>query len=211
MNELSMIFDKLGIDTAEVLEAAGTKWNFLPFKPGLVGGHCIGVDPYYLTFKAESIGYHPEIILAGRRINDNMGKYVAERTIKILIGLGKQINSVKIAVLGLTFKENVPDLRNTKVIDIIDELKDYGVDVLVNDPLADPDKARAYYGLQLRDIDEIADVDAVVVSVIHGAYKTLGLERIAGMCKGEKPLIIDVKSAFDPREAKKLGIGYWRL
>jgi UDP-N-acetyl-D-galactosamine dehydrogenase len=211
MNELSMIFDKLGIDTAEVLEAAGTKWNFLPFKPGLVGGHCIGVDPYYLTFKAESIGYHPEIILAGRRINDNMGKYIAERTIKILIGLGKQINSVKIAVLGLTFKENVPDLRNTKVIDIIDELKDYGVEVLVNDPLADPDKARAYYGLQLRDIDEITDVDAVVVSVIHEAYKTLGLERIAGMCKGEKPLIIDVKSAFNPREAEKLGIGYWRL
>ncbi len=211
MNELSMIFDKLGIDTAEVLEAAGTKWNFLPFKPGLVGGHCIGVDPYYLTFKAESIGYHPEIILAGRRINDNMGKYVAERTIKILIGLGKQINSVKIAVLGLTFKENVPDLRNTKVIDIIDELKDYGVDVLVNDPLADPDKARDYYGLQLRDIDEITDVDAVVVSVIHEDYKKLGLERIAGMCKGEKPLIIDVKSAFNPREAEKLGIGYWRL
>ena len=137
-----MIFDKIGIDTTEVLEAAGTKWNFLPFRPGLVGGHCIGVDPYYLTVKAESLGYHPEIILAGRRINDGMGKYVAEKAVKMLISAGKPVQGSTIAVLGLTFKEDVPDLRNTKVVDIIAELADYGVRVIIHDPLADPDEAR---------------------------------------------------------------------
>lgn len=149
MNELAMIFDRIGIDTLEVLEAAGTKWNFLSFKPGLVGGHCIGVDPYYLTVKAESIGYHPDMILAGRRINDDMGKYVAEKTVKMLIAANKQVHGSKIGVLGLTFKEDVPDLRNTRVADIIDELKDYGIKVYVNDPLADAKEARHYYGIDL--------------------------------------------------------------
>jgi UDP-N-acetyl-D-galactosamine dehydrogenase len=211
MNELSMIFEKIGIDTHDVLEAAGTKWNFLPFKPGLVGGHCIGVDPYYLTFKAESLGYHPEIILAGRRINDTMGKYVAERTVKMLIGAGKQVQGAKIAVLGLTFKENVPDLRNTRVIDIIRELEDYGVDVFPHDPIADPAEASAYLGLNPRRLDEIKRVDGVIVAVAHDVYRAMGLARIGGLCNDRKPLVIDVKGGFSPQEAADCGIGYWRL
>ena len=197
--------------TREVLAAAGTKWNFLPFKPGLVGGHCIGVDPYYLTFKAEAMGYHPEMILAGRRINDQMGKYVAEKTVKLLIAAGKQVRSAKVALLGLTFKEDVPDLRNTKVVDIIHELNDYGVRVVTSDPLADPDEAKAYYGIDLVSLDAIANVDAVIVAVEHGEYKELGLERIGGLCRNGQPLVIDVKSAFDPAEAESLQITYWRL
>ena len=211
MNELAKIFDIMDIDTQEVLAAAGTKWNFLPFKPGLVGGHCIGVDPYYLTFKAEALGYHPEIILAGRRINDRMGKYVAERTVKLLITAGKKVRSAKVALLGLTFKEDVPDLRNTKVVDIAHELNDYGIQVVTSDPLADLEEAKAYYGIDLVSLDSITDVDAVIVAVVHSEYKELGLERIAGLCNNGQPLVIDVKSAFDPREAELLGINYWRL
>jgi UDP-N-acetyl-D-galactosamine dehydrogenase len=211
MNELSKIFDIIGIDTLEVLEAAGTKWNFLPFKPGLVGGHCIGVDPYYLTFKAEALGYHPEMILAGRRINDGMGKHIAERAVKILIGAGKQVRGAKVAVLGITFKEDVPDLRNTKVVDIINELKDYGVDVLVCDPLADPDEAREYYDIDLRPFDEIKDVDAVILAVMHQNYRNGDLEGIAGLCADSNALIIDVKGCFNPQEAQNLGLAYWRL
>ncbi len=211
MNELSMIFDRMGIDTTEVLEAAGTKWNFLPFRPGLVGGHCIGVDPYYLTFKAESLGYHPEMILAGRRINDGMGKCVAERTVKMLIQSNKYVRAAKIAMLGLTFKENVPDLRNTRVVDIIAELEDYGIDVLVNDPLADAVEARKYYGLDLVGLDKMKDADAVIVAVAHEDYKTLGLDGIAGLCSQSGPVVIDVKGAFDPGEAENLNISYWRL
>ena len=211
MNELAKIFDIMDIDTQEVLAAAGTKWNFLPFKPGLVGGHCIGVDPYYLTFKAEALGYHPEMILAGRRINDHMGKYVAEKTVKLLISAGKQVRSAKVAILGLTFKEDVPDLRNTKAVDIIRELKDYGVEVVTSDPLADPDEARAYYGIDLVSLDDVTGMDAVIVAVLHSKYKELGLERIAGLCRNGQPLVIDVKSAFDPRLAESLGITYWRL
>lgn len=211
MNELAMIFDRNGIDTAEVLEAAGTKWNFLPFKPGLVGGHCIGVDPYYLTFKAESLGYHPEMILAGRRINDGMGKYIAERVVKMLIGAGKQVHGAKVAVLGLTFKEDVPDLRNTKVVDIITELKDYGIDVFVHDPLADSKEAKSYYGLELQGMDSLVGVDAVIVAVIHKSYKELGLSKIARLCSKGVPIVMDIKSAFTQEEAEKKNITYRRL
>ena len=211
MNELSIIFNRMGIDTLEVLEAAGTKWNFLPFRPGLVGGHCIGVDPYYLTYKAESIGYHPEMILAGRRINDNMGKYIAERTIKILINAGRPVRNARVAVLGLTFKENIPDLRNTRVIDIITELKDYGVHVLVHDPMADPAEVNHYYGLTMTAVQDIQEVDAVIVAVAHQAYQHLGLAGIAGLCRNGQPIVVDVKAIFDPEEARRLGIHYWRL
>jgi UDP-N-acetyl-D-galactosamine dehydrogenase len=211
MNELSIIFNRMDIDTLEVLEAAGTKWNFLPFRPGLVGGHCIGVDPYYLTYKAESIGYHPEMILAGRRINDNMGKYIAERTIKILINAGRPVRNTRVAVLGLTFKENIPDLRNTRVIDIITELKDYGVNVLVHDPMADPAEVNHYYGLTMTAVQDIQEVDAVIVAVAHQAYQHLGLAGIAGLCRKGRPIVVDVKAIFDPEEARRLGIRYWRL
>jgi UDP-N-acetyl-D-galactosamine dehydrogenase len=206
-----MIFHRMGIDTTEVLEAAGTKWNFLPFRPGLVGGHCIGVDPYYLTFKAEALGYHPEMILAGRRINDNMGKYVAERVVKMLISAGKQVRNARVAVLGLTFKEDVPDLRNTRVIDIIAELADYGVQAAVHDPMASPDEARRYYGLELQPLEALRGVDAVVLAVLHRSYRELGLARVAGLCQNGKPMVIDVKGAFTPAEARSLGIAYWRI
>jgi len=212
VNELSMIFNKMGIDTLEVLEAAGTKWNFLPFRPGLVGGHCIGVDPYYLTFKAEALGYHPEIILAGRRINDGMGKYVAEKAVKLLIRAGKQVRGARIAILGLTFKEDVPDLRNTKVIDIVHELKDFGVDVLIHDPLADAAEAKKYYGLDLeKNIDKLSGAEIVIVAVIHRAYRELGLSNIAGLCSGDVRIVMDIKGAFRPEEARGINITYWRL
>ncbi len=211
MNELAKIFDICGIDTQEVLEAAGTKWNFLPFRPGLVGGHCIGVDPYYLTFKAEALGYHPEMILAGRRINDGMGKHVAERAVKMLIGAGKQVRGARVAILGITFKEDVPDLRNTKVIDIINELKDYGVEVLINDPLADPAEARQYYGVELQSLDAIKGADAVILAVIHEVYREIGLEGISGLCTDSHAPFIDVKGCFSPQEAQRLGLRYWRL
>jgi len=211
MNELSMIFDKMDIDTTQVLEAAGTKWNFLPFKPGLVGGHCIGVDPYYLTFKAESIGYHPDMILAGRRINDGMGKYIAEKTVKMLIREGLHVKGARIAVLGITFKEDVPDLRNSKVVDIVKELKDYGINVMVHDPIADAVEAMTYYNITLRDMTDINDVDAVIVPVMHQYYKEQGLARLAALCRKDKPLVIDVKGLFDLDDVKGDGIGYWRL
>jgi UDP-N-acetyl-D-galactosamine dehydrogenase len=211
MNELAKIFDIMEIDTREVLAAAETKWNFLPFRPGLVGGHCIGVDPYYLTFKSESLGYHPEMILAGRRINDRMGKYVAEKTVKLLIAAGKKVSGAKVALLGLTFKEDVPDLRNTRVVDIVGEMKDYGIEVVTTDPMADPDEARAYFGIELVPLDGIANMDAVIVAVAHSQYRELGLERIAGLCRNGAPLVIDVKAAFDPQEAESLGITHWRL
>ena len=211
MNELALIFDKLKIDTSEVLKAAGTKWNFLPFEPGLVGGHCIGVDPYYLTFKAESIGYHPEMILAGRRINDGMGKYIAERAVKMLIKAGKQVNSARIAVLGITFKEDVPDLRNTKVVDIINELVDYGIEVIVHDPLADPGEAASFYGIDLQPMEALSGVDAVIVAVIHKKYIELGISGIAELCTNSTPILLDIKGAFSRDEAEKQNIKYWRL
>ena len=211
MNELAMIFDIMGINTIEVLEAAGTKWNFLPFRPGLVGGHCIGVDPYYLTFKAESMGYHPEMILAGRRINDGMGKYIAERTVKLLIHGGKAVKGAKVAVLGITFKENVPDLRNTRVVDIVHELEDYGVEVLVHDPLADSREAKQYYGLELVSMEALKGVDAVVVAVMHKEYARMGLKGISQLCMNGLPIVVDVKSAFKPAQASEEKITYWQL
>jgi UDP-N-acetyl-D-galactosamine dehydrogenase len=211
MNELSKIFDIIGIDTHEVLEAAGTKWNFLPFTPGLVGGHCIGVDPYYLTFKAEALGYHPEMILAGRRINDGMGRHIAERVVKMLIRARKQVRGARVAVLGITFKEDVPDLRNTKVVDIIGELQDYGVDVVVSDPLADPEEARKYYGIDLLPLDQVRDLDAAILAVMHREYLEEGLKGIAGRCADSSALVIDVKGCFRPEEAHQLGVTYWRL
>ncbi len=211
MNELAKIFEIIGIDTHEVLEAAGTKWNFLPFRPGLVGGHCIGVDPYYLTFKAEALGYHPEMILAGRRINDGMGKHIAERTVKMLIGAGKQVRGARVAILGITFKEDVPDLRNTRVVDIIKELKDYGINVLVSDPLADPDEAQKYYGVELLPLEAIRAVDAVILAVMHKAYREGGLEGLARLGTDSKALIVDVKGCFSPTQALEMGLSYWRL
>ena len=211
MNELAMIFDRMGIDTKEVLKAAGTKWNFHSFEPGLVGGHCIGVDPYYLTFKSESLGYHPEMILAGRRINDNMGKYIAERTVKVLIRSGKQVRDSRVGILGITFKENVPDLRNTKVVDIVKELMDYGIEIRVHDPLADPEEAKQYYGIDLKPFEDLSGVDAVIIAVKHNAYLQMGLSEISRLCTNHKAVVIDIKGAFGPEEAEKSDILYWRL
>jgi UDP-N-acetyl-D-galactosamine dehydrogenase len=211
MNELAMIFDRMAIDTQDVLAAAGTKWNFLPFRPGLVGGHCIGVDPYYLTFKAESIGYHPEMILAGRRINDGMGKFIAEKTIKLMIQMGKQIAGAKVAMLGVTFKEDVPDLRNTRVVDIIRELEDYGIEVLAHDPLADAEEARSHLNVALRDMGDIRQMDAVIAAVMHREYRSLGLAGIADLCGDNDALVVDIKGMFSPEGAASLNIRYWRI
>ena len=210
MNELAIIFDKLGIDTTEVLEAAGTKWNFLKFKPGLVGGHCIGVDPYYLTHKADMIGYHPQVILAGRRINDGMGKFIAEQTIKHMIASGSYIKGARVNVLGLTFKENCGDLRNSRVIDIIHELQSYGAEVCVTDPQAEADEALHEYGVKLLPWDELPRADAIVAAVAHHEFAALSMEDIARkVVKGGA--FIDVKSAFDPAALAEAGLRVWRL
>ncbi len=210
MNELAIIFEKLHIDTSEVLEAAGTKWNFLKFKPGLVGGHCIGVDPYYLTHKADMLGYHPQVILAGRRINDGMGKFIAEQTIKHMIASGSHVKDARVNVLGLTFKENCGDLRNSKVIDIIRELKSYGVEVCVTDPQADADEAMHEYGVRLMRWDELPRADAIVAAVAHREYAGLGLDDIARrLVKGGA--FIDVKAAFDADRLQGAGYRVWRL
>ncbi len=211
MNELAMIFNRMEIDTLEVLEAAGTKWNFLPYRPGLVGGHCIGVDPYYLTFKAESIGYHPEMILAGRRINDHMGKFVAERTLKRLIRAGRLCETTRVAVLGLTFKENVPDLRNTRVIDIVKELTEYDIDVKVHDPLADPAEAADLYNIRLVSREELQGADAVILAVAHDAFRRAGFSAVAGLCAPKTAIVIDIKGVFHPDDASKENASYWRL
>lgn len=195
VNELSLIFDRLNIDTTEVLEAAGTKWNFLPFRPGLVGGHCIGVDPYYLTYKAGGVGYHPEVILAGRRINDNMGIHVASKMVKLMAQAGKSINGAKVLVLGITFKENCPDIRNSRVIDIIEELQGFGVDVAVYDPLADAKEVKEEYGLDLIDKPEDAGYDGVVLAVAHKEFNNLDFDGF----KAGNTIIYDIKS-FLPRE-----------
>jgi UDP-N-acetyl-D-galactosamine dehydrogenase len=210
MNELSIIFDKLGIDTSEVLEAAGTKWNFLKFKPGLVGGHCIGVDPYYLTHKAEMLGYHPQVILAGRRINDGMGKFIAEQTVKQMITAGSMVKGAKVNVLGLTFKENCGDLRNSKVIYVIRELQSYGVEVHVTDPAADPDEAVHEYGVTLKSFDALPVADAVVAAVAHSDYKRLSVADI-GQKLVRGGTFIDVKAAFDATGIAAAGYRFWRL
>jgi UDP-N-acetyl-D-galactosamine dehydrogenase len=210
MNELAIIFDKTGIDTLEVLEAAGTKWNFLPFRPGLVGGHCIGVDPYYLTHKAEMLGYHPEVILAGRRINDGMGKYVAEQTIKQMVHAGSPLKGAKVNILGLTFKENCADLRNTRVIDVIHELQSYGIEVHVHDPQTDAEEARQIYNIELKSWNNLPQADAIVLAVAHREFAETPFARfrekvIPGGC------IIDVKSQLDPLMVKNAGLTLWRL
>jgi UDP-N-acetyl-D-galactosamine dehydrogenase len=210
MNELALIFNKLGIDTLEVLQAAGTKWNFLPFRPGLVGGHCIGVDPYYLTHKAEMIGYHPEVILAGRRINDNMGKFIAEQTIKQMIAAGSPIKGARVNVLGLTFKENVPDLRNSRVIDVIQELRSFGVDIFVHDPVCLPDDARHEYGIELVSWDALPRADALVAAVAHREFLHMPPERLASKLRNGG-CFVDVKSAFDNTALRQAGLQTWRL
>ena len=210
MNELAIIFDKMGIDTSEVLEAAGTKWNFLKFKPGLVGGHCIGVDPYYLTHKADMLGYHPQVILAGRRINDSMGKFIAEQTIKQMIASGSQIKGAKVNVLGLTFKEDCGDLRNSKVIDIINELRSYGVEVFVTDAQAEPEEAMHEYGVRLLPFDELPRADAIVAAVAHKEYAALSAADMdRKLVKGGA--FIDVKATFDPSAIACAGFRLWRL
>jgi len=210
MNELAIIFDKLGIDTTEVLEAAGTKWNFLKFKPGLVGGHCIGVDPYYLTHKADMLGYHPQVILAGRRINDGMGKFIAEQTIKHMIAAGSYIKGARVNVLGLTFKENCGDLRNSKVIDIIKELQTYGVEVFVSDPQAEAEEALHEYGVRLLPWDDLPRADAIVAAVAHKEFGQLSLDDIGKkLVKGGA--FIDVKAAFDAPAILAAGFKLWRL
>ena len=210
MNELAIIFDKVGIDTLEVLQAAGTKWNFLPFRPGLVGGHCIGVDPYYLTHKAETLGYHPEVILAGRRINDGMGKYIAEQTVKLMINNESHIKDAVVHVLGLTFKENVPDLRNSRVIDVINELKSYGIDVHVSDPVCDPGDAAQEYGLKLVGWEELPEADAIVMAVAHKAFLDRPLQDYLGKIR-KGGCFIDIKSQFDQKALQAEGIQVWRL
>lgn len=231
VNELSMIFNKMGIDTKAVLDAAGTKWNFLKFAPGLVGGHCIGVDPYYLTHKAEQLGYHSQVILSGRRINDGMGKYVAECTVKNLIKAGKQVRNANVAVLGMTFKEDCPDVRNSKVIDIINELKEYGVNVLVTDPIAEEKEVKEEYGVELTKYENIKDMDAVIVAVGHKEYLELSLEDIKKLyavnilatntgevveeaamdVEDTGVVLVDVKGIFNRKEAESNNYLYWRL
>jgi len=211
MNELAVIFDKMGIDTLEVLQAAGTKWNFLPFRPGLVGGHCIGVDPYYLTHKAEMLGYHPQVILAGRRINDGMAAYVAQQTVKGIIHSGGAVKAAKVIVLGLTFKENCPDLRNSKVADLVRELQDFGCDVSVHDPVAAAHEAIHEYGIPLRSWDDLPmGADAVVAAVSHQVYLAMPLSDIVGRLKADG-LFVDVKSTYDPSEILASGRKLWRL
>ena len=210
MNELALIFHRLGIDTLEVLEAAGTKWNFLPFRPGLVGGHCIGVDPYYLTHKADMLGYHPQVILAGRRINDGMGHYVAEQTVKQLIQAGRQVKDTDVIVLGLTFKENCPDLRNSRVIDIVRDLESFGARVSVHDPLADETEARHEYGVALKSWDELPRAAAVVAAVAHDAFRRRPLDDIVGKLQ-PGGLYVDVKCQADAVQLRQRGLKVWRL
>jgi UDP-N-acetyl-D-galactosamine dehydrogenase len=210
MNELAIIFEKLGIDTLDVLEAAGSKWNFLPFRPGLVGGHCIGVDPYYLTHKATMIGYHPEVILAGRRINDGMGEYVAEQTVKMLINEGRKVKGGNVLVMGLTFKENCPDLRNSRVIDVVRELQEYGVNVMVWDPVAVNGEALEEYGIELLELDDINNIEAVVAAVAHDEILEVDLNSLVNKT-GKNAPFMDVKSAFDRDTLRTIGFDVWRL
>lgn len=232
MNELSIIFNKMGLDTNAVLKAAGTKWNFLNFKPGLVGGHCIGVDPYYLTYKAEEMGYHSQIILSGRKINDDMGKYVAENTVKKMINANVQIKGAKVAIFGITFKENCPDVRNTKVIDIIKELYEYGVEIIIVDPVADKEDLFRDYKISPYNVNEVKGMDAIIFAVPHEEFLKLSLNDIKSMYKQQVieisdamnevaitfdkhndnvNVLIDIKGIFDRKEAEKMSYSYWRL
>lgn len=211
MNELSVVFARLGIDTMEVLEAAASKWNFMPFRPGLVGGHCIGVDPYYLTHKAEEVGYLPQVILAGRRINDNMGRYVARNTIKLMLQAGVDVTRARVGVMGITFKENCPDVRNSKVVDLVRELTDYGVAVEVTDPLADPVEVESEYAIPVARDAGPGRYDALVVAVGHREYRALTPADLRSRCRGECPVLVDVKSLYDRHAAATAGFTVFRL
>ena len=212
MNELSIIFNKMGIDTKAVLEAAGTKWNFLKFFPGLVGGHCIGVDPYYLTYKAEQMGYHSQIILSGRRINDDMGKYVVESLVKKLIQADINVKAAKVAILGFTFKENCPDTRNTRIIDIVNELKEYSITPVIADPVADKDEARHEYGMEFVDMNTIKDMDAVILAVAHDEFSSLTIEDMDKFYPaGANKVLLDIKGLLNRKEFESAGYIYWRL
>lgn len=213
MNELSIIFNKMGIDTKAVLEAAGTKWNFLKFFPGLVGGHCIGVDPYYLTYKAEELGYHSQIILSGRRINDDMGKYVAESLVKNLIKANIPVNGAKVGILGFTFKENCPDTRNSKIIDIVRELREYGIEPLITDPTADKEEAEREYGITFSAQADFVDMDAVILAVAHKEYESLTMDELDAMYKADAKVkvLTDIKGMLNRKEYENAGYLYWRL
>ena len=214
MNELSIIFNKMGIDTNEVLKAAGTKWNFLPFKPGLVGGHCIGVDPYYLTYRAQQFGYHSQIILSGRRINDGMGKYVAENIVKQLISAEAPVKYARVGILGITFKEDCPDARNSKVDDVIKELNEYGIEPIICDPVADKEDAEKFYNIKLHDISDLNDLDCLVIAVAHKEFMAISNSTIDKMFKdipNTKKILVDVKGIKDRQEMISLGYKYWRL
>jgi len=211
VNELSVIFERLGIDTLEVLEAAGSKWNFLPFRPGLVGGHCIGVDPFYLTHKAEEVGYNPQVILAGRRINDNMARYVARNTIKLMLNNGMDVARSRIGVLGITFKENCPDIRNSKVVDMVREFESWGARAVVSDPWADPGELAHEYGISLGQVDAHHPVDALVVAVGHNEYRAASTSDLRAYCRGTLPVLADVKSLYDRHKARQAGFTVFRL
>lgn len=214
MNELSMIFNRLGIDTQDVLRAASTKWNFLNFKPGLVGGHCIGIDPYYITYRADQFGYHSKIILAGRRVNDNMGKYIADETIKLMIDAEVNVKKARVGILGITFKEDCPDARNSKVDDVIKELNSYGIEPMIYDPVADKADAEKFYNIKLHALEDLKELDCVMIAVAHKEFMNLSNEQINAMFKDipmHKKIIVDVKGIKDRKEMLELGYKYWRL
>lgn len=211
MNELSIIFNKMGIDTKSVLKAAGTKWNFLKFSPGLVGGHCIGVDPYYLTYKAERIGYSSQVILAGRRINDGMGKYVAENCVKKLIKANKRVKDARVAIFGFTFKENCPDTRNSKVFDIVKELREYGIEPMIADPVADAEEALHHYGISFVSLNDVKNMDAVILAVAHDAFHSLNIQDMDTLFAEGKKVFLDVKGLMDRNAYEAAGYDYWRL
>lgn len=211
MNELSIIFHKMNIDTKQVLNAASTKWNFLKFNPGLVGGHCIGVDPYYLTYKAEMLGYHSQIILSGRRINDEMGKYIAQNLVKLLIANDKQVKNANVAIVGFTFKENCPDTRNTRVIDIVEELKEYGINPVISDAYADKEEIINFYGIEMKELSAVKNMDAIIFAVAHKEYKSLTEEQISNMYRDSNRIIMDIKGMYDKDIYEKLGYTFWRL
>ena len=211
VNELSVIFNRLDIDTLDVLKAAESKWNFLPFRPGMVGGHCIGVDPYYLTHKAEEVGYNPQVILAGRRINDNMGRYAAKNIIKMMIKNKIDVSNCTIGILGFTFKENCPDIRNTKVIDLINELKSWNINVSISDPWADKIDVKEMYGFDLVNFESINKVDSIIVAVSHSEYRELKPKELIKKCKGSKPVLADIKSIYDVNDITEAGFTYFRF
>lgn len=211
VNELSVIFDRLGIDTIEVLEAAGSKWNFLPFRPGMVGGHCIGVDPYYLTHKAEEVGYHPQVILAGRRINDNMARYATRNLIRLMLKNGIDVARSTVGVMGITFKENCPDIRNSKVADLVKELENWGANVVVVDPWANPEEVAHEYGIQLGHIGSSTKVDSLVVAVGHNEFRSMSPEQLKALCRTEKPVLADIKALYDRHEATNAGFTVFRF